>query len=135
MFAHSLFLKNKEMNIKYSRKRAVDDLVNCLEDNQVENIFAYNASFDYRHLPELSSFAWYDIMKVAAYRQYNPKIPHTAACYSTGRLKCGYGVESILRMLSGDFTYREQHNALVDARDELKIMELLQHKPSNYIRL
>ncbi len=27
------------------------------------------------HLPELGGNAWYDIMKLAAYRQYNPKIP------------------------------------------------------------
>ncbi len=34
----------------------------------VEMIFAYNARFDYMHLPELSSYYWFDIMKIAAYR-------------------------------------------------------------------
>ena len=135
MFSHTLFFKNKKLNLECSRKKALRDLIKCFEDNQVTDIFAYNASFDYRHLPELALFAWYDIMKFAAYRQHNPKIPHSADCHGTGRLKCGYGVEPILRLLSGDATYCEQHNALTDALDELKIMELLQHKPSKYVKM
>lgn len=63
--------------------------------------------------------------KLAAYRQYNPCIPEDAPCYKTGRLKSGYGVESIMRMLSGARNYSEVHNALCDAEDELKIMQLL----------
>ena len=43
-----------------------------LEQAGVEWIFAYNACFDRRQLPELGSFSWYDIMKIAAYRQHNP---------------------------------------------------------------
>ena len=95
-------------------------------------MFAYNAAFDYRHLPELSHLVWYDIMKLAAYRQHNSKIPGNADCYNTGRLKRGYGVESIYRLLSEDFSYFEMHNALTDAIDELEIMRLLNHKRSKY---
>ena len=61
------------------------------------SIFAYNAKFDYSYLPELHGFEWYDIMQKAAYRQYNPAIPSTAQCCSTGRLKSGYTVEKIGR--------------------------------------
>ena len=95
-------------------------------------MFAYNAAFDYRHLPELSHLSWYDIMKVAAYRQHNPRIPHCAECYGTGRLKRGYGVESVYRMLSEDLEYCEMHNALTDAMDELIIMRMLNHELGKY---
>ena len=66
-------------------------------------------------------------MRLAAYRQHNPRIPVRADCYGTGRLKRGYGVESIYRMLSGSSRYCEMHNALTDAIDELNIMRLLGH--------
>ena len=64
-------------------------------------------------------------MRLAAYRQYNRAIPDCADCYKTGRLKRGYGVEDILRMFSGNKQYSETHNAVLDAEDELKIMQLL----------
>jgi len=135
MYSHALFLDNKKLNLEYSREAALNDLIDWLEINRVADLFAYNASFDCRHLPELSSFTWYDIMRMVAYRQYNPKISPGADCHGTGRLKCGYGVESMLRLLSGDAAYSEQHNALTDALDELKIMELLQRTPSRYLKL
>ena len=135
MFAHALYFKDNKFNLECSREKALYDLINCFKINKVTDIFAYNASFDYRHLPELSAFTWYDIMKLAAYRQYNPKIPRTADCHGTGRLKCGYGVEPILRLLSDDAAYCERHNALTDALDELKIMALLQHKLDKYAKI
>ena len=135
MFSHTLYLEDKKLNLECSRENALCDLISFFEINRVTDIFAYNASFDCRHLPELSSFTWYDIMKLAAYRQHNPKIPKTADCHGTGRLKCGYGVEAILRLLSDDAGYCEQHNALTDALDELKIMALLQHKLDRYVKI
>ena len=74
-------------------------------------------------------------MRLAAYRQYNPRIPAWADCCSTGRLKRDYGVESMLRLLSGTRAYRETHNALFDALDELEIMRLLGHRVENYFRI
>jgi len=108
------------------------ELIRFISAYDVATILAYNAAFDYRHLPELRHFNWCDIMKLAAYRQYNPKIPNCAKCYSTGRLKRGYGVESIYRMLSDDYGYCETHNALYDAVDELEIMRLLGIKLDRY---
>ena len=102
------------------------------EARNVRTVFAYNARFDFHHLPELGAFEWCDIMALAAYRQHNPAIPPTAPLCSTGRLKRGFGVESVLRLLSGDHTYRETHNALQDALDELRIMALLGHKADKY---
>ncbi len=76
-------------------------------------------------MEELAGFNWYDIIKIAAYKQFNSKIPESAECCKTGRLKRNYGVESIMRLLSDDYSYFETHNALFDAIDELKIMQLL----------
>ena len=58
-----------------------------------------------------------------------------AECCSTGRLKRGYGVEAMLRLLSGSRTYRETHNAFHDAFDELEIMRLLAHPLDAYPKL
>ncbi|MDR2897494.1 MAG: hypothetical protein LBU99_01675, partial [Spirochaetaceae bacterium] len=109
-----------------------EELLVFLALHKVSAIFAYNAGFDYQHLPEMQHFEWFDIMKIAAYRQHNPAIPSHAECYKTGRMKRGYGVESIYRMLSDDFRYCELHNALTDAVDELEIMRLLGHGLERY---
>lgn len=130
MYTHALYVNGIKPDLECSREKVVGELQQFLADHGVKTIFAYNAAFDYRHLPELSHLAWFDIMKVAAYRQHNPKIPDSAECYGTGRLKRGYGVERIYRLLSEDLTYCELHNALTDAIDELEIMRLLSHKIS-----
>lgn len=124
MFSYVLHLRDCEA-MECCREEAMADLEGWLLRSGVTEIFAYNARFDYGHLEELSSFCWYDIMRVAAYRQHNAKIPQAAACCKTGRLKCNYGVEPMLQMLRGDGNYRETHNALFDALDELEIMRLL----------
>jgi hypothetical protein len=38
----------------------------------------------------------------------------------------------MLRLLSGNGTYRESHNAMLDARDELEIMRLLGYPAGAY---
>lgn len=109
----------------------IDDLKQLLNSNGVDDLFAYNASFDKRHLPELSDFSWRDIMKVAAYKQHNPHIPNHLPCCKTGRLKRGFGVESMLQIL-GVEDYCETHNAIIDARDELMIMKILDYEIDFY---
>lgn len=139
MYGYALGYIKKELTINCSREEAIRDLSDWLNGRGISTIFAYNAAFDYRCLPELRAFEWYDIMRLAAYRQYNRKIADEAACCSTGRLKRGYGVEPILKMLTDDEyfteTYSETHNALLDALDELKIIHLLGYKIKDYIRL
>jgi DNA polymerase III epsilon subunit-like protein len=135
MYTYALYSDNTKPDLECSREKALDDLKQFLAGYDVVAMFAYNASFDYRHLPELAYLDWYDIMKLAAYRQYNTKIPPGSDCYGTGRLKSGYGVESIYRMLSEDRRYSETHNALIDAIDELKIMKLLNHELGKYSKL
>ncbi len=127
MFSNVLFQDSRLAPKICSREEAMEDLKSWLNCHNVSHIFAYNAGFDKGHLPELGYLHWHDIMRLAAYRQHNPKIPACADCYSTGRLKRGYGVESILQMLSGDCSYREVHNAICDAMDELTILRLLGH--------
>ena len=132
MYTAALYSNNIKPDLECSRKKALAELNRLLSDNEVSSMFAYNATFDYRHLPELNHLAWYDIMKLAAYKQHNPRIPHHAECCSTGRLKRGYGVESIYRMLSENLEYCEMHNALTDAMDELIIMRMLNHELEKY---
>ena len=135
MYESTLFLDTPFPPILCTRKEALDDLKAWFREYGVGEIFAYNACFDRNHLPELRDFQWFDIMRLAAYRQYNPCIPACADCFSTGRLKRGYGVEPMLRLLSGKTRYHETHNAVLDALDELSIMRLLAHPLSDYIPL
>ena len=139
MYGYALNNVPKEFTIKCSREQVIKDLLYWLNCNQIKAVFAYNASFDCRCLPELNMFEWYDIMRLAAYKQFNHKIADELACCSTGRLQRGYGVEPILKMLMDNEyftkTYSESHNALLDAQDELKIMYLLGYKVKDYIKL
>ena len=132
MFENTLYLKTPVSPIQCTRQEAIADMKGWLKTRGVTSLFAYNACFDRNHLPELGSFSWFDIMRLAAYRQHNPKIPACADCFSTGRLKRGYGVEAMLRLLSGDPGYHESHNAFFDALEELEIMRLLGHDLACY---
>ena len=135
MYEGTLFIKTPVQPILCTRAEAIADLRAWFSQHEVRSIFAYNACFDRNHLPELRDYDWYDIMRLAAYRQHNPKIPANADCCSTGRLKRGYGVEAMLRLLSGNRIYRESHNAFYDAQDELEIMHFLTHRLEDYCKL
>ena len=135
MYEDALYVESPVPAVSCTREEALEDLMAWFAEYAVTSVFAYNASFDRNHLRELGGYDWYDIMRLAAYRQYNPRIPACADCYSTGRMKRGYGVEPMLRLLSGQKAYSETHNALHDALDELEIMRLLGYKISDYIPL
>jgi len=130
MFDYVVHMKNLEEEM-ISGKDLAGAVIGYLLEKNISSIYAYNAGFDKNCLPFLSRFEWHDIMRLAAYKQYNPSIPASAQCCKTGRLKSGYGVENIMRML-GDSSYSETHNALIDARDELEIMKLLGHPLNLY---
>ncbi len=131
MFSSALEIKNYEVYMKNTRTKVISDIIETLRIHNIDSIFAYNAKFDYNHLPELKEYKWFDIMRVAAYKQYNKAIPKCSKCCGTGKLKRNYGVEPIMRLLS-DSDYCEEHNALCDAVDELKIMKLLEHSLDGY---
>lgn len=131
MFSRELWNDKTNAHVA-DRKRALKEIREWLDIYKVQKLFAYNASFDKRHLPEYSEYKWYDIMRLAAYRQYNRAIPSSADCYKTGRLKRGYGVEDILTMLNENKWYRETHNGVLDAEDELEIMQLLGYEIDKY---
>ena len=135
MYESTLFIETPVQPVLCTRQQAIADLKQWFGQYQVEKIFAYNASFDRNHLPELRQMQWYDIMRLAAYRQTNPKIPANSEFFSSGRLKRGYGVEAMIRLLSGRRTYSETHNAFHDVLDELEIMRLLGHPLEKYIPL
>ena len=125
MYSYVLMYKTVKLDLKDTREKVINYLNQILQKYEIKLIFAYNASFDFNHLPEFQEYAWFDIMKLAAYKQHNPRIPSNADCCQTGRLKHNYGVEPIMKLLSGNPQYHEIHNAVCDAIDELKIMELL----------
>lgn len=125
MYEKALCLPTPAAPISLPREKAMADIALWLRKQRVQAIFAYNARFDKNHLPELQGFSWHDIMALAAYRQHNTKLPSHWDYCSTGRLKRGYGVEAMLRLLSDNHTYHESHNAFFDALDELEIMRLL----------
>ena len=125
MFSNVLNIPLPCESVTLSRADTVADMRRLFECFGVRSLFAYNAKFDQGHLPEVNYVDWYDIMQVAVYRQFNPKIPADAPCCKTGRLKRGGSVQAIYRLLSGNDRYYEQHNALTDAVDELEIMRML----------
>ena len=124
-FSNALHTRGTPGEIVLSRQKTLADLRAWLSAHGVDAIFAYNALFDQKHMPEFMDYQWFDIMRVAAYRQYNSFIPESVPCCKTGRLKSNYGVEPVYRMLSGNQRYYEKHNGWHDAVDELKIMEML----------
>ena len=132
MYTGALYINSIKPYLEDTRETVINDIKSFLAENEISAMFAYNAIFDHHHLPELQYLKWYDIMKAAANRRYNSKIPSSADCFKTGKLKRGYGVESIYRMLSGRADYRELHNALTDAADELEIMRMLGLKAEEY---
>lgn len=134
MFSDVLF-DDRLKPILCTKNEAMKDLIYLLKEYGVKSVFAYNAAFDRNLMPELRVFDWYDIMSFAAYRQYNRKITQFDDCCKTGRLKRDYGVEAMMRRLSGDVTYFETHNALYDALDELEIMRMLGYAPGRYIKM
>ena len=108
------------------RKNVLEYIRNILFRYNVHQIFAYNARFDKSHLSELKDYKWVDIMKIAAYKQYNGFIPDSVECYpKSGRIKRGFGVEPVYRMVTGRTDYNEKHNGYHDAIDELVIMQKL----------
>lgn len=135
MYSSVLRIRGVKISGVCSRKEALRDLCACLDALHITDIFAYNAAFDHKHMPELSGYTWYDIMRIAAYKQFNPAIDDSCECCRTGRMKHNYGVEAMTRRLSGNMYYREKHNAVTDAVDELKIMQLLGRAPEDYIKL
>ena len=130
MFSAALWLESTPERV-CTRAEALREIRSWLAEAEVESVFAYNARFDWGMLPELRDLRWYDIMALAAYRQYNDSIPPWADCCRSGRLRRGFGVEPILRLLREE-DYREEHNALRDALDELEIMRRLGHRLETY---
>ena len=132
MYQDAVWMEEAGEPVVCTRRQAMTELLTWFRELGIRDVFAYNANFDRNHLPELAGLRWHDIMAKAAYRQHNRELPASAEYCSTGRLKRGYGVEPMLRLLSRNRTYRESHNAILDAMDELEIMRLLGYHPGAY---
>ncbi|WP_341517521.1 hypothetical protein [Mesomycoplasma ovipneumoniae] len=134
----------EEINVVQTRQEMIAQLIHFLKFYEVKNWFSYT-TFDFRHLPELhKSFEHNDISifakskqfnkhiplnaektKKGDFKQFNKHIPLNVELTKNGDLKRGWNAENIYRMLTKDQSYVETHNALLDAMDELRIMELL----------
>ncbi|WP_341490881.1 AAA family ATPase [Mesomycoplasma ovipneumoniae] len=115
----------EEINVVKTRQEMIAQLIHFLKSYEVKNWFSYT-KFDFRHLPELhKSFEHNDISIFAKSKQFNKHIPLNAVTTKKGDLKSGWNAQNIYRMLTKDQSYIETHNALLDAMDELRIMELL----------
>lgn len=125
MFSNALIVENCPKPCVCSRTDALEKIKQSIEAYSVSEVFAYNASFDRSHLPEMDYVAWYDIMRIAAYRQFNSLLPDSCEFYATGRMKKNYGAEQMFRLLSGNKDYCETHNAVCDASDEAELMKML----------
>ena len=124
MFSMVLTVKGRApKDILFTRKKSMEKIKASLEKYGVTDLFAYNASFDKNLLKELAFYRWFDIMRIAAYRQYNDKIPANVECCKTGKMKRNYGVEPMMQLLLGNRKYMEVHNALYDAIDCLEYLE------------
>ncbi|WP_341492081.1 hypothetical protein [Mesomycoplasma ovipneumoniae] len=130
MYIHKTFAPlplefREEINVVQTHKEMITQLIRFLKSYKVKNWFSYT-TFDFRHLPELhKSFEHNDISIFAKSKQFNKHIPLSAVTTKKGDLKSGWNAQNIYRMLTKDEGYIETHNALLDAMDELQIMELL----------
>ncbi|MDW2923525.1 hypothetical protein [Mesomycoplasma ovipneumoniae] len=132
MYIHQTFLPlplplkfREEINVVQTRKEMITQLIHFLKSYKVKNWFSYT-KYDFKHLPELhKSFEHNDISIFAKSKQFNKHIPLNAELTKKGDLKSGWNAQNIYRMLTKDQSYIETHNALLDAMDELRIMELL----------
>ncbi|MDW2923756.1 hypothetical protein [Mesomycoplasma ovipneumoniae] len=130
MYIHKTFTPlplefREEINVVQTRQEMIAQLIHFLKFYKVKNWFSYT-KFDFRHLPELhKSFEHNDISIFAKSKQFNKHIPLNAELTKKGDLKSGWNAQNIYRMLTKDPSYIETHNALLDAMDELRIMELL----------
>ena len=125
VYKYALANSNGTEAVLSTRKASLRNIKALLRDYGVSHIFEYGASVDSGKLPELGEYHWHDITQKAAYKQFNPMIPEDARVAGTGRLKSGYGMESMMQMVTGEPSYHQANNAVVDAMDELKIMQKL----------
>jgi|GEM_PF-3570304 len=127
---------------------AIQGLRKTINTHHITQIFAYNASFDCRMLPEFSDFIWCDVIHKAAYEQYNPLLPKNTEFYGSGKMKRGYSVESMYRLVCPKHKgylpswkrkfgqlgskYFETHNGLIDAVDQVRIMQAIGYTSELY---
>ncbi len=98
---------------------------------QITNIYAYNAQFVCKTCPGLHMYYWYDIMKIAAYKQYNSYLPSNIDYLDNGRIKYKYNIPHIMEYLNISY-FRYVDHALYDVLDELRIMKTLNININTY---
>ena len=95
-----------------------------LNKYKITNIYTYNGIFIFKKLPGLKQYHWYDIIKVAAYKQYNYKLLDNLPFREDGRLLCNCSIKEIMQILTKTYFYYTDH-ALYDTFDIARIMSLI----------
>lgn len=124
LFTDRVYWVEAERITECPKAEGIKQIREFLDEHNIKKIYAFNAGFDYRHLPELHDYSWHDIMRVAKNPTLYDGLSDCVKFTSEGLIK-NCGAELVLRMLKKDDTYTELHNGLTDAIDELEIMRLL----------
>ena len=132
LYSRTLDLHEQAITERCTRKVAISHIDDLFRSYCVKCILSYNTEFNHGMLPELDYYMWYDIMPIAANRNYNCMISKHADCYENGLLKRRYGIEPIIRCLYNTKDYHQTHNALFNAVDELKIIQRLGYSLNSY---
>ena len=95
-----------------------------LNQYNITNIYTFNGKFIYRKLAGLQKYHWYDIIKVAAYKQYNYKLPDNLMFNDQGRLLYKCNIKDLMEILTKTYFYYTNH-ALYDTLDIARMMSLI----------
>ena len=61
MYSGALHMRGTPREVRSGRREIIEELRRWLAENAVTRIFAYNALFDQKHLPELQDYHWFDM--------------------------------------------------------------------------
>ena len=72
----------------------------------------------------MQNYHWYDIIKVAAHKQYNYKLPDNLMFNDQGRLLYKCNIKDLMEILTKTYFYYTNH-ALYDTLDIARIMKIV----------
>ena len=94
-----------------------------LNQYNITNIYAYNAFYVKQTLPEMNNYNWFDVARIATYKQYNHKIPINTKCDENGQL-LRYTLSNVMELMTNGY-YRYVNHALYNALDIIQLMKYI----------
>ena len=124
-------LNNNNVNIHHiyktyfgAQKDVENHIRKLLNQYGITNIYTFNGKFIYKQLTGLQNYHWYDIIKVAAHKQYNYKLPDNLMFNDQGRLLYKCNIKDLMEILTKTYFYYTNH-ALYDTLDIARIMKIV----------